>query len=306
MRIPAKLFLTAFLLTISILPAGLAQSPATTSGLSALPEVEFSRLSQRDPNPLGEKALALHPEQWKHGETEHFIYHFVNSYVVTPISVEAEFHYRVVAKELQREQPAGDTKSHIYVFERPAAWQLFQTVGRLEKWTGGIHSEGSLFILRDPANKFSGNTLGHEIAHLILHRFYTDGVPCWLDEGFAQYVSKGAHASYQRARRYDAKPHSQAIATQNLIPLATLVAMTQPPSDNVETFYDESERLVRFLAFTDKPSFLTLLDALARHQPFESALLRIYAGKFASAVALEEKFRDYAAKDFGSSLQDGL
>jgi hypothetical protein len=80
--------------------------------------------------------------------------------------------------------------------------------------------------------------------------------------------------------------------------------MTQPPNDRVETFYDESERLVRFLAFTDKPSFLALLDALARHQPFESALVRIYGGKFASAAILEEKFRDYAAKDSGTSLQD--
>ena len=146
----------------AIASSAAAQAPATTPGLDALPEVEFSQLSQRDPNPLGQKALALHPEQWKHGETEHFIYHFINSYVITPISVEAEFHYRVVAKELEREQPAGDTKSHIYVFERPADWQQFQTVGDLEKWTGGIHSQGSLFILRDPAYKFSGNTLGHE------------------------------------------------------------------------------------------------------------------------------------------------
>src|SRR5438876_10435149 len=112
-----SVFVCAFLIiTTSILPA-MAQDQSLT-GLNALPEVEFSRLSQRDPNPLGERALAIHPEQWKHGETEHFIYHFVNSYVVTPISVEAEFHYRVVAKELQREQVAAvtDTKSHIYVF----------------------------------------------------------------------------------------------------------------------------------------------------------------------------------------------
>lgn len=294
----------SFLITLSILPL-MAQDRAP-SGLNSLPEVEFSRLSQRDPNPLGEKALALHPEQWKHGETEHFIYHFVNGYVVTPISVEAEFHYRVVAKELQREQPPGDTKSHIYVFERPADWQQFQSAGRLEKWSGGIHSQGSLFIVRDPAFKFSGNVLGHEISHLVLHRFYSDGIPCWLDEGFAQFVSKGAHASYQRARGYLAKPRSQAIATDELIPLARLVAMTQPPSDNVETFYDQSERLVRFLAFTSKPNFLALLDALARHQPFESALLRIYAGQFASIAALEEQFRAYAAKDAGTSLQDAL
>jgi hypothetical protein len=220
--------------------------------------------------------------------------------------VAAAFHHRVVAKELQREQPPGDTKSHIYVFERPADWQQFQSAGRLEKWSGGIHSQGSLFIVRDPAYKFSGNVLGHEISHLVLHRFYSDGIPCWLDEGFAQFVSKGAHASYQRARDHLAKPRSPAIATDQLIPLVRLIAMTQPPSDNVETFYDESERLVRFLAFTNKPNFLALLDALARHQPFESALLRIYAGQFASIAALEEQFRDYAAKDSGTSLQDAL
>jgi hypothetical protein len=303
MQFAWKFLPVSMLVTISILPATFAQESAATSALSALPEVEFSRLSQRDPNPLGEKALAIQPEQWKHGETEHFIYHFVSSYVVTPVSVEAEFHYRVVAKELQREQPLGDTKSHIYVFERPADWQEFQKLGHLEPWTGGIHSQGSLFIVRNPAFKFSNNSLGHEIAHLVLHRFYPDGIPCWLDEGFAQYVSKGAFASYQRARGYLAKPHSQSIALPEMIPLPALVGMTHPPSERVAAFYDESERLVRFLASTDKPRFLSLLDALARHQPFDSTLLQIYAGEFASAAMFEEKFRDYAAKDSGTSLQ---
>jgi len=270
---------------------------------SSLPEIEFPQLSQRDPNPLGEKALAIHPEQWKHAETDHFIYHFVHSYVATPVSVEAEFHYRVIAKELERDQPAGDVKSHIYIFERPEEWQQFQVFGSLEPWSGGIHSAGSLFVQRNPAYKFSNNLLGHEIVHLVLHRFYADGIPCWLNEGFAQFISKDAHASYQRARGYVSKPHSDAIAPQDLIPLSVLTAATHPFSDRVHIFYDESERLVRFLAATDKPAFLALLDALARHQPFESALPRSYPGKFANTASLEEKFRDYASKDFGTSLQ---
>jgi hypothetical protein len=270
---------------------------------SSLPEIEFSQLSQRDPNSLGEKALAIHPEQWKHAETDHFIYHFVDSYVATPVSVEAEFHYRVIAKELERDQPAGDVKSHIYIFERPEEWQQFQVFGNLEPWSGGIHSAGSLFIQRNPAYKFSNNLLGHEIVHLVLHRFYADGIPCWLNEGFAQFISKDAQASYQRARGYVSKPHSDAIAPQDLIPLSVLTAATHPFSDRVHIFYDESERLVRFLAATDKPAFLALLDALARHQPFESALPRSYPGKFANTASLEEKFRDYASKDFGTSLQ---
>jgi hypothetical protein len=295
MQWPSKL-LGSFLLVLMASPV-FAQSP----GLNALPEVEFSRLSQRDPNPLGAKALAIHPEQWKHGETEHFIYHFVDSFVVTPISVEAEFHYRVATKELRREPPTGDTKSHLYIFQKPADWKEFQSAGKLEPWTGGIQSQGSLFIVRDPAYKFANNTLGHEIAHLIIHRYYPDGIPCWLNEGFAQYVSKGAQASYMRARNYNAKAHSQPIAQENLIPLATLTAMTYPPSNQVETFYDESERLVRFLAMTDKASFLSFLDAVGRHQPFDSALFQSFGTKFLTAAALEEKFREYASKD--ASLQ---
>ena len=283
--------------------ASVAAQEPNTSGLSALPEVEFSALSQRDPNPLGEKALAIQPEQWKHGETEHFIYHFVHSYVVTPVSVEAEFHYRVAAKELERDQPSGDIKSHIYIFEKSEDWRQFQEFGHLEPWTGGIHSAGSLFIQRNPSEKFANNTLGHEIVHLVMHRFYSSGIPCWLDEGFAQYASKSAYASYQRARGYIAKPHSQAIAAEEMIPLPELLAFTHPPSNRVDTFYKESERYVRFLASTDKPAFLSLLDALARHQPFEPAFARAYAGKFVSPAVMEQQFRDYAAKDLGTSLR---
>jgi len=122
MRVLILVAVVVGVMTMSILPVS-AQDSQIGATLGALPEVEFSQLSQRDPNPLGEKALAIHPDQWKHAETEHFIYHFVHSYVAAPVSVEAEFHYRVVAKELEREQPAGDTKSHIYIFERPEEWQ---------------------------------------------------------------------------------------------------------------------------------------------------------------------------------------
>jgi hypothetical protein len=289
------------LATVSILSAAVANAQINES--SSLAEVEFSQLTQRDPNPLGEIALGIQPAQWKHAETEHFVYHFIHSYVATPVSVEAEFHYRVVAKELERDQPTTDIKSHIYIFEDPEQWRQFQRFGSLEPWTGGIHAQGSLFIQRDPRYKFSNNVLGHEIVHLVLHRFYSGGIPCWLDEGFAQYISKNAHASYQRARGYLSKPHSDAIAQPQLIPLADLLAFTHPPSERVEIFYDESERLVRFLAATDKASFLAMLDALARHQPFETVLPRLFSAHFATVPALEEKFGDYAAKDFGTTLQ---
>jgi hypothetical protein len=110
------------ILSLSVLCVATAHAQITDS--TSLSQIEFARLSQRDPNPLGTKALAIHPEQWKHAESEH-IYHFVDSFVATPVSVEAEFHYRVVVKELQREQStaASDPKSPIYVFQKPEHWR---------------------------------------------------------------------------------------------------------------------------------------------------------------------------------------
>ncbi len=299
MRLSFRVLATAFLLQTAI---SFAQEP-NALGLSSIREESLDEVSQTDPNPLGEKAFAIRPGEWKHAESEHFIYHYFHGYVATPVSVEAEFHYRVIVKELEREPPGGDIKSHVYIFEKPEDWQQFQAYGNLERWTGGIHSAGSLFIQRNPAFRFSGNELGHEIVHLILHRYYTGGIPRWLDEGMAQYISKGAHASYQRARGYLAKPHSEAIAPEDVIPVSRLISFTQVPNDNVQTFYNESERLVRFLAATDKPAFLQLADALGRHQPFEAAFARTFVGKFANVSVFDEKFREYVSRDFGSTLQ---
>jgi hypothetical protein len=270
----------------------------TRAGLKSLPEVDLSQLSQRDPNPLGEKALGIHPEQWKHAETEHFIYHFVHGYVATPVSVEAEYYYRVVVKDLRREAPPSETKSNIYIFEHPEDWREFQGLGELEPWTGGIHSQGSLFIVRNPAYKFSDNSLGHEIVHLVVHRFYPEGVPCWLNEGLAQYISKSAHASFERARGYRARPRSDSISATDLISLSDLLSTTRPPSDRVETFYDESERLVRFLRATNWEAFLALIDDLGHHQPADRALLTRYQAQFSSLALLEQQFRNYASQDF--------
>ena len=278
---------------------GIAAEEEQPSGLKALPEVEFSTLSSQDQNPLGAQALALHLQEWRHGETEHFIYHFIHSYVATPISVEAEFCFRVITEELGPETSTGlVAKSHIYIFEKPDDWKAFQANAHLEPWTGGIHSRGSLFIVRDPAYRFSDNSLGHEIAHLMLYRRYQHSLPRWLDEGFAEYTSRVARASYQRARNYIAAPRSPAVPPGQFIPLPQLIAMVDyPPADRVSAFYHESERLVRFLVAADRTAFLALLDGVARGDSFDTALSRNYGSRFFDVAALETEFAPYASKD---------
>ena len=283
--------------------AGGQIAPAT--GLNSLAEIPFAQLTQRDTNPLGAKALAINAADWKHAETDHFVYHYQRSHVATPVAVEAEFHFRVVLKELGKTDVQWTEKAHIYIFEKPADWESFQTAGQLEPWTGGIQSGSSLFIVRNPAYRFTDNSLGHEIVHLMLRRLYGPGVPLWLNEGLAQALSKNAHASYQRARGYLAKPFSNGIPAAKLFPLGALTTMSYPPAAQVETFYDQSERLVRFLITADRPKFLELLQLTAGGETFETALQRTNAAAFASLGALEEKFAPYATKDADTvALQD--
>jgi hypothetical protein len=274
-----------------------ADSPAGT-GLDELKEVNFAALSNPYITPLGTAALSIRPTEWKHAETDNFIYHYFHGFVATPVSVEAEFYYRVIAKDLGKDTSHWERKAHIFIFEQPADWKAFQTKGNLDPWTGGIHAHGELFIQRDPAFKFKGNTLGHETAHLVIDRFYGSNVPIWLNEGYAEYISRVAYASYYRARGYDSHPRTETLAPAAYLPLAQLTNLLTYPSDvrQVVAFYTESEKLVRFLNSVDKTKFQELLQALASGRMMDSALYGAYGSRFASLAALEAEFQPYAVQ----------
>lgn len=266
---------------------------------SGLEEVELSKLTDSNISALGREALAIEPELWKHAETKNFVYHFFHGYVAGPVSSEAEFYYGVISKELGKDTTQWEKKSHIYIFEKPDDWAQFQKKASLDPWTGGIHSGGDLFIMRDPGYKFKGRTLGHEITHLVIYRFFGNGVPLWLNEGCAEYSSIQAYATYLRARGYDSKPTSQLVPPDLYIPLDKLANMNAYPDDviQVKTFYNESERLVRFLCAQDETKFPAFLEAMSQGNKFETALSKAYGARFAGVDALEREFKTYATKD---------
>jgi len=65
----------------------------------------------------------------------------------------------------------------------------------------------------------------------------------------------------------------------------------------VNTFYNESHRLVRFLSRESKKKFSELLQLLASGKKFETALFRAYGGRFPNIKMLEQEFLPYASKD---------
>jgi len=294
---------TAVILSLCLLCAT-AQAADAPPAPGSLPELQLSQLSDHAISPLGEAALAINPTQWKHAETANFVYHFIDNFIATPVSVEAEFYYSAIAKELDRDTSHWERKSHIYIFEKAEDWKAFQKNSHLEPWTGGIHSGGDLFIVRNPQFRFKGRALGHEVAHLVLYRFFGNGIPLWLNEGYAEDVSSRFYASFMRARNYDSKPVSPSVAPVDYIPLGTLTgAPTYPPGENqVFTFYTESQRLVRFLMGVDAHCFQAFLDDLSKGARFETALPRAYGGRFMSLDTLEQEFKNYATKDYAPPI----
>ena len=283
------------LLTLAVLVCW-ADPAAGQRSVGGLEEMSLTQLSSPPSSPLARVAVALAPSRWKHAETEHFIYHYFNSFVATPVSVEAEFYERVVTEDLGLSTGSKPgAKNQIFLFEEPALWREFQTKAELDPWSGGIHSDGALFLLRDRAMKFKGTTLGHEIVHALIQRHIGD-IPLWLNEGYAEYASTIGYASYMRARDYSAKPRSDAVDPIHYIPVAELVALTRYPTESeaVSAFYAESQRLVSFLQRRGKKLFVSFLRASARGEDFEVALSKSYPGMFKSVRDLEAEFRPYA------------
>ncbi|MEO6741690.1 MAG: hypothetical protein ABIP20_15705 [Chthoniobacteraceae bacterium] len=259
-------------------------------------EVPFERLSDRGLTGLGQKALKIRAGEWKHAETEHFIYHFFDSPMASVVSVEAEFSYRVIATELGKDTSTWERKCHLFLFDDAGDWKAFQQFGGLDPWTGGIHSEGALFVRRNPGWKSENATLPHEITHLVIYRFFGPGIPLWLNEGFAEYAAARCRASFYRARGYNARPRANSVKEGQYLPVSELTsAMTYPTEDaRVAAFYEESQKLVRFLSAADRNGFLTFLEAMGKGALFETAARNHFGNRFLNLEAVEREFKSYA------------
>jgi hypothetical protein len=305
---PLRFLSRFFILVATGLAAGVHAVLAQTNpaALGALPEIPFTRLSDRNLTPLGNSALAIRENDWKHAETTNFVYHFFQSFVAGPVAQEAEYYYRVIAAEMEKETTQWERKCHVFIFEKPEDWRAFQGKASLDPWTGGICAGSELFILRDHSYKWKGNTLGHEVAHLVANRFFGSGLPLWIREGHAEYAASRGYAAFHRLRGYRARPRTQAVNPAQFISLAQLTNAVTYPIDpaQVEVFYDEAERLVRFLSAANKQGFARLFEALSKGNQFETALNKGFAGRFINLDALEREFKDYATKEHGTALQD--
>ena len=107
-----------------------------------LRQEHWEQLADHSISPAGEKALALHPERWRHGETENFVIHYRSLSDALQIAREIEFDLWYVAQSLGATSEQYARKSHVYVFQDEKEWQKFPVETQAPDW---VHS----FALRD-------------------------------------------------------------------------------------------------------------------------------------------------------------
>jgi len=266
--------------------------PASSLLASEIPGVSWRDLSDTDLSPEGKSALSFHGDLWKHAETEHFVYHFIDEKDAKTVYEHAEAYYQWIKNFLGVERDPWKKKSHIFVFSDKPAWQKFnQRVRGGFFEAGGFTNGWELFMFRESFWLAPEKVLAHELTHIILFRFLEGPIDLSLNEGFAEFVSFRQLAVQFDGDEY--RLHVVAhIAKEQFIPLETLLTMRDTPADKVEIFYQESELLVRFMVLNfNKKSFYGFLREISRGEDFKRALRDVYNLEFED---LNEKFEVFA------------
>ncbi|OHE82627.1 MAG: hypothetical protein A2107_15205 [Verrucomicrobia bacterium GWF2_62_7] len=268
------------------------QAPAPRGMLVEKP---WEKLSHRRLMEYGEKALGADPHKWKHGETEHFVFHFQELADAQLVGELAEAYYRQIQIDLGVTQDRLTRKNHVFIFNDRDEWQRFFKTTRLDGGAVGIASRTELFLLSPGGSRFATGVLGHEITHCIFYRFVPNPVPLWLNEGFAEFESFHVYA---KLRGLDETRYGSRRAVH--YPLKQLLSATKYPKEEVSKFYAASERLVRFLLTEqDRRKFLPFVQMVASGAKSEDALLFIYHDQFksfAEFAAVFEKFNQPPAR----------
>lgn len=286
----------------SLSPAGGASSaPSASPSLApvstpppydvALRQEPWEKLPDRQTSRVGQQALALRPQQWRHGETENFIFHYRGLSDALQVAREIEFDLWYVANSLGAETADYTKESHVYFFADEKEWQKFLTLTHAPGWTHNFALGDELFLnVRAAGGGFDSQTLGHETTHAVVARIYPGREwPIWLSEGFAEYLGYASVAARgSRSPRSNQRKLHYADMT-----VAERTATVRYPQDieQVARLYETSAKFVRYL-FNKYPveRFPKIVDRLIGGSTAPEALVGVYGAEFRDLPAFEKRF----------------
>jgi hypothetical protein len=262
-----------------------------------LVEKPFNELSDQTIDELGQKALAIRPQAWKHAETDHFILHYRRVTEAKKVAREVEFDIAFVATALGAKPEQYRKKSHVFIFEDQNEWQTFLNQTPQPPWAASFAHGDELFLsLRntqpgEPA--FDSHILAHETTHAVVARLYPGTRwPLWLNEGLAEYMGAASVAARknQPIRRHE---HTLTFAGMSLDELQQMQVYPQDPVQ-VAQLYETSEKLIRFI-MTELPKdrFTQFINAVLAGDSLKEALLYTYPDKLASYDDFLKKYAKF-------------
>ena len=254
-------------------------------------QVGWEELSDRDISPGGRAALRLDDGKWRHAETDHFIYHFIDEKESEAVYLYAESYYKWIKDFFAVPVDMWKKKSHIFIISDEPMWYDLMKRMRRPAEKRSFTNGWELFLFREPFWTSPGRHLSHELTHLIVFRFTEGPIPLFLDEGLACFVSESVAGMQLQANNYERNPLSP-LSRENYLPLEEIARMTGYPPKNVGDFYNEGEWFVRFMVDGyGKDKFYRFLREIALGGDFQSAVKRAGDDEFNK---IEEKFKEYA------------
>ena len=240
------------------------------------------------------RGVASAPEfKWKLAQTPHFVVHFENGIFAAKVGRLAEFFYDYIKQDLGGTKDLADGRSHIFIFRNAADWKQFQTRygAGSEEWSFSFVEGPAMFLQQAADIGSSADVLGHEMTHLVIHRFIPERLPLWLNEGVAEWYGEFAYAAYKGVKKskrsvFRALPASTRIDS--------ILHATEYPATikDVRQFYELSKYMVGFLQLEKPGAFAPFLRAVGDGKPVSEALRAQY--QFPDEAALEKEFWKFA------------
>jgi hypothetical protein len=283
--------LILWLLGLGFSVAARAESPVR------LEDMDWDEAQQAGLSRLAQK-IATNPEApWKHGQTEHFCFHYTQRKSAERAAAEAEAYYALIKKDLKIDEDRWEVKAHIFLFETGTAWVQFLVQAGVDRWSAGFYRSNELFLPSPSGITLDfGQTMPHELTHMVLHRFVRGVLPIWLNEGVAEEQARKHYYNRTTTKGSKIMVAPSLVSAENYLPLAILTVATDYPADEakVRPFYFEALRLVQFL-LEEHPNgnFLEFLQLTADGAKFETALTRVYTGYY-NLESFEKKFKKIA------------
>ena len=275
------------ILLISIIFFFMGQS----SAYSKIDIVEWKDLADKNISIEGMVALSLDSDLWRHAETAHFVYHFVEEKQAETIYIHAELYYNWIKNFFDIKEDERPGKNHIFIFANRNMWDEFQKIlGRPES-SQSLTNGWELFMRHEPHWTYSEGGLAHEIAHITIFKFMEGPLPLFLNEGVAVFVSSCLMKEVlgQKGYRPALIPY---LGESEYIPLKEISAMASYPEGRTNIFYREGDWFIRFLVTTygNRQCYEFLL-AVSRDGDFKGAMEKAYGIDFS---AIEEQFKKYS------------